>query len=305
MSRPTRSGSGSVRNYCINRAAGVVRLVENGLPGASMRERVYVFEGTPHDAELERLRAVEEVFDPATREHLLATTLGPGWRCLEVGAGAGSVATWMAEAVGDSGRVLAVDINTRFLSGTRPANLEVHEADTRTAAIDPASFDLVHARFVLIHVPDWADALAAMTRCLKPGGWLVLEEPDFSRSRPLAGPPELRGAFENVHRAIEVMFRQRGLDYAFGARLPALLQDREFEEVSIDDGEPIAPGGSPQARLMVLSTYQLREKYVTTGLTTDGDVERYGTFAADPTYHATIRAAGRKPGRRPTDSGRA
>jgi SAM-dependent methyltransferase len=287
----------------------VVRLVEHGLPGASMRERSYVFEGTPHDAELERLRAVEEVFDAATRKCLLATTLGAGWRCLEVGAGAGSIATWMADTVGGSGRVLAVDLNTRFLSGTGPANLDVREEDIRTAAIDPESFDLVHARFVLIHVPDWTDGLAAMTRCLKPGGWLVLEEPDFSRSRPLAGPPELRGAFENVHKAIEAMFRERGMDHAFGARLPTLLQDREFEEISIDDDEPIVPGGAPQAGMMAMSTHQLRGKYVATGRATEGDVERYGTFAADPTcwatYHATIRAAGRKPGKRPTEAGRA
>ena len=107
-----------------------------------MRERSYVFEGTPHGAELERLRAVEEVFDPATRKHLLATTLGTGWRCLEVGAGAGSIARWMADTVGDSGRVLAVDLNTPFLSGTGPTNLDVREADIRTAVIDPESFDL-------------------------------------------------------------------------------------------------------------------------------------------------------------------
>src|SRR5262249_39739429 len=148
--------------------------------------------------------------------------------------------------------------------------------DIRTAAIDPESFDLVHARFVLIHVPDWTDALAAMTRGLKPGGWLVLEEPDFSRSRALAGPPELRGGFENVHRAIEVMFRERGMDFAFGARLPALLREHGFEEISIDDDAPIVPGGSPQARMMAMSTCQLRDKYVATGLATDGDVERYG-----------------------------
>jgi hypothetical protein len=112
----------------------------------------------------------------------------------------------------------------------------------------------------------------------------------------------MRGAFENVHRAIEAMFRDREMDFAFGARLPALLQERGFEEISIDNDAPIVPGGSPQARMMAMSTHQLRDKYVATGLATEGDVERYGTFAADPTcwatYHTTIRAAGRKNGKR-------
>jgi len=266
-----------------------------------MSEQAYVFEGTDRDAELERLRALEGVFDAATRRRLLEAGLSPGWNCLEVGAGAGSVAGWMAETVGTTGRVLAVDTNVRFVSGIASANLEVLEADVRTAAVPPGSFDIAHARFVLIHLPDWAEALDAMVRSLKPGGWLVLEEPDFSCSRALAGPPRLCRAFTNVHRAVEAMFRQRGMDYAFGARLPGLLQERAFEAISIENDAAIVRGGSPHARMMGLSTNQLREKYVATGLATDEDIEGYGAFSADPTcwatYHATISAAGRKPGR--------
>jgi SAM-dependent methyltransferase len=264
-----------------------------------MTEKQCLFEGTCHEAELDRLRTLEAAFDPGTRGCLLATGLCAGWRCLEVGAGAGSVARWLSEAAGPSGRVLAIDLNIRFLSGLAGANLEVREADVRDADVEPDSFDLAHARFVLIHVQDWAAALAAMIRCLKPGGWLVLEEPDFSCSRSLAGPAELRRAFDNVHRAIEAMFRQRGLDHAFGARLPALLLDRGFEGIAIENDAPIVPGGSPFARMMGLSTEQLRDKYVATGLATERDIELYGTFAAEracwATYHATVRASGRKP----------
>jgi SAM-dependent methyltransferase len=265
-------------------------------------EKPYVFGGTRHEAELERLRTLERAFDPGTRAYLRATGLREGGRCLEVGAGAGSVARWLSEVAGPSGRVLAIDLNTRFLSGFAGANLEVREADVRDADVEPGSFDLAHARFVLIHVPDWAAALAAMVRCLKPGGWLVLEEPDFSSSRSLSGPAELRRAFDNVHRATEAMFRQRGLDHAFGARLPALLLERGFEAIAVENDAPVVPGGSPLARMMGLSTEQLRDKYVATGLVTERDIEFYGSFAAEPTccatYHATVRASGRKPGAR-------
>jgi ubiquinone/menaquinone biosynthesis C-methylase UbiE len=263
-----------------------------------MSERSYVFEGTRRDAELDRLRALEVVFDLTTRKRLLASGLGAGWRCLEVGAGAGSIAKWMADTVGESGHVMAVDLDTRFLSAMEKSSFEVCTADIRTASIHKESFDLVHARFVLIHVPDWLEALATMIRSLRPAGWLVLEEPDFSCSRPLAGPHELQRAFENVHKAIEVMFQQRGMNYAFGARLPALFQDGEFEEISIENDAAIVRGGSPHAKMMGMSTYQLRDKYVATGLATEQDIELYGAFAADPTcwatYHATISAAGRK-----------
>lgn len=264
-----------------------------------MTDKPYVFEGTRHEAELERLRTLEAVFDPGTQACLRATGLREGWRCLEVGAGAGSIARWLSEATGPSGRVLAIDLNARFLSGLAGANLEVREADVRDADVEPGSFDLAHARFVLIHVADWAGALTAMIGCLKPGGWVVLEEPDFSRSRSLAGPADLRHAFDNVHRAIEAMFQQRGLDHAFGARLPALLLDRELEEIAIENDAPIVRGGSPFARMMGLSTCQLRDKYVATGLVTERDIELYGAFTAEnacwATYHATIRVSGRKP----------
>jgi ubiquinone/menaquinone biosynthesis C-methylase UbiE len=103
-------------------------------------------------------------------------------RCLEIGAGAGSVATWMSKVVGPTGRVVAVDISTRFLSKARRTNVDVHEADIRTIDLQPASFDFAHARFVFIHLADWRAALDATLRLLKPGGHLVLEEPDFSAS---------------------------------------------------------------------------------------------------------------------------
>jgi SAM-dependent methyltransferase len=266
----------------------------------TMSDRPYVFTETRPDAELERLRALEGVFDTATRHCLLAAGLEPGWRCLEVGPGAGSIARWLSDTVTEAGHVLAVDLNSRFLSGNSKANLEVREADIRTASLQAESMDIAHARFVLIHVPLWREAMAAMIASLKPGGWIVLEEPDFSSSRALAGPPDLRRAFENVHRAIEAMFRQRGMDYAFGARLPTLLQEHDFDSISIENDAAIVAGGSPHARMMAMSTLQLAEKYIATGLASREDIELYGRFAADPacwaTYHATIRGVARKRG---------
>src|SRR5215216_334562 len=154
-----------------------------------MSKASYIFDETQHDHELDRLRTLEAIFDAPTQRCLLSTCLGPGWRCVEVGAGAGSIAKWMSDTVGPHGNVLAVDVNTRFLSQLSAPNLEVREADIRAAAIEPGSVDLAHVRFVLIHVREWAEALAAIVASLKPGGWLVLEEPDFSGARAVAGPP--------------------------------------------------------------------------------------------------------------------
>ena len=263
-----------------------------------MSDRPYVFDTTDYHGELTRLRAIEGVFDAGTRKCLLATGVCAGWSCLEVGAGAGSIAAWLSETVAPDGHVVAVDLNARFLSGLAAPNLSVHEADIRTAALRSESFDLVHARFVLIHMPQWTEALAVMLAALKPGGWLVLEEPDFSMSRSLAGDPDLKRSFDNVHKAIEAMFSQRGMDYAFGARLPTVLQERHLEDISIENDSAIVCGGSPHALMMAMSTSALGDKYIATKLAAAGDIERYARFAAKPacwaTYHATIRAVARK-----------
>src|SRR5438067_13599656 len=96
-----------------------------------------------------RLRALERIYDPASTRRLEALGVGPGWRCLEVGAGGGSITRWLCSKVGPAGRVLAVDIDTRFVGGIRSANLDVARLDVTTVALPAASFDLVHARALL------------------------------------------------------------------------------------------------------------------------------------------------------------
>ena len=71
----------------------------------------YIFTNSRHSQELERLQAIEQLFDRASRKRIQATGITTNWRCLEVGAGAGSIAQWMATMVGESGKVVAVDLD--------------------------------------------------------------------------------------------------------------------------------------------------------------------------------------------------
>jgi len=52
-----------------------------------------------------RMELLERVQDPATIEHLRRIGVAPGWRCLELGAGGGSIAAWLARRVGLGGPV--------------------------------------------------------------------------------------------------------------------------------------------------------------------------------------------------------
>jgi 2-polyprenyl-3-methyl-5-hydroxy-6-metoxy-1,4-benzoquinol methylase len=258
----------------------------------------YVFRQVEEQDELRRLRAIEEVFDPSSRRRLSATGMCPGWSCLEVGPGAGSLLNWMAAVVGPAGRVTGVDLSTKFLSAAQPQHVEIREGDVRTIPLAPDSFDLVHARYVLVHLPDYEAAVSKMIACLKPGGWLVLEEPDFSASRGITGDVAQLAAVSRVNQAIKAMYEARGMDHAVGLHLPGLLQRHGLRGLLVENDAPLSSGGSGVATIMRLSALQLSEKYLATKVVTASDLDVYALFAEDPQtwaiYYGTVAVMGRK-----------
>src|SRR5437899_421244 len=128
--------------------------------------------------EQERLRLLADLRDPATRRRLGAVGIGPGWRCCDVGSGAGTIAAWMAEQVGPHGSVVSIDVDTRFQPPTS-GNLEVRALDITAEAIGDAEFDLVHARAVLEHVAEREAVLDNMIAATRPGGWIVATDADW------------------------------------------------------------------------------------------------------------------------------
>ncbi|MBV8431903.1 MAG: methyltransferase domain-containing protein [Solirubrobacterales bacterium] len=135
----------------------------------------------PHSAEDEarRLQLLEQRLDPLTKRRIGRLGLGPGARCLEIGGGRGSITRWLSDPVGATGRVVATDLQLGFLSEIDAPNVEVVRHDIRTDAFPPDSFDLIHTRAVLMHISPSLDLLRRIAAWLAPGGWLVLEEPDF------------------------------------------------------------------------------------------------------------------------------
>ncbi|MBV9281043.1 MAG: class I SAM-dependent methyltransferase [Chloroflexi bacterium] len=117
--------------------------------GASVAQ--YAFD-QPWEEERQRLVLLEEAHDPVTIRQLEAVEVGKGWRCAEVGAGAGSIARWLAERVGATGRVIALDLDTRFLDAASYTNLEVRRQDIVHDPLEEGAYDLIHARYLLMHL---------------------------------------------------------------------------------------------------------------------------------------------------------
>jgi SAM-dependent methyltransferase len=106
----------------------------------------YVFDPT-WQQEYARLRSIEDLFDPVSKRYLRTIGVRQGWRCLEVGCGAGGVAMWPADEVGPTGKVVATDLDTGFLEGRHGrANLEVRRHNLTQDPLEDATYDLVHAR---------------------------------------------------------------------------------------------------------------------------------------------------------------
>ncbi len=264
--------------------------------GREMLKTDYVFQATEEPRELQRLQMLERIFDAGTQRRMLATGLTTGWHCLEVGAGAGSIVRWLEQRVGPSGKVVALDTNPRFLRGSSSSTIEILQGDICDMDLPLATFDLVHARYVMIHIAEYRKAFERMLRCVKPGGWVVIEEPDFQAARAVAGPEEARTSFGRVTDAIEQMFTSLGMDYSLGAQLPALFQQHDLSHLTVEHEGHLSAGGGMIAQLMKLSAEQLRDKYVATGKVTEADIEQYGRLADDPEswaiYYATVAVTG-------------
>jgi len=149
------------------------------------------------------------------------------------------------------------------------------------------------------HAQSHQRALKKIIEALRPGGWLVLEEPDFSVARVVTGPKGLGRSVQRVNEAIQHMFSNTGLDPAFGVKLPGLLQEMGLVNLAVENDTPLVQGGSPMATIMKLSAHQLAEKYLATGRVTKTDLTRYIRFAEDPdswaVYRATVAVVAQKP----------
>lgn len=164
-------------------------------------------------SERERLDAMARTWDPGTVRLIGDLGIGRGQRCLEAGAGTGSVARALADLVGTEGHVLAVDRDTRFLDDL-PAQVEIRCADVMTDDLPPSRFDLVHARLLVAHLHPHRHALERLAAAVAPGGWLVVEEVDWTYADRVE--PE-----EPVHTAMVQALGHvmDGFDATYGRRL--------------------------------------------------------------------------------------
>jgi SAM-dependent methyltransferase len=256
----------------------------------------YLFDAD--DEERARLEAHEALWDDATFRRLDGVGVGAGWRCLEIGAGTGSVARWLVERVGRTGHVVATDVDTRWLAPAAGPTLEVRHHDVTDDPLEAGGYDLVHCRLVLEHLPPHEAVVARLAAALRPGGWLVVEDYDV-RVMALSAPHH--PAWAAVNAAMIAALQAQGVNPLTGADLVRLLTAAGLEEV---DAEAFARALPIPALAAVFEPplRRLAPLMLRRGLLTEADLlavlEAFADGGDDPPTAYTpllVSVAGRRP----------
>ena len=231
----------------------------------------YVFDNAGRSAEAQH-RELSRLYDENTIRHIEQLGIDRGWSCLEVGGGGGSIASWLCARVGVLGRVLATDLDPRFLRELSYENLEARQHDIRTEDLPKGEFDLAHARLVLIHLPDREVALRRMIDALKPDGWIVVEEFDALTflPDPAVNPGEVN---LRIRHAFREALTARGVNLHCGRLLAHELKTNGLEQVGVEATVSLWGGKSGGTTLMKLHFKEMREPMVSSGLITPEEFE--------------------------------
>ena len=206
------------------------------MPSAEPPGVRYAMSEIDADGEGPRLAMLEAILDGPTFARLERIGVGNGWRCADVGAGRGSVSKWLRDR---GAEVISADIMPRFLSGPH-----VRPHDICDGPVEDSAFDLVHCRALLAHVADFDGAVDNLVASARPGGWVMVAEPDYGTMVEC----------EPDHPRAEVFrrFRERStagtrMDAFVGRRVHEVLGAR-LQDVSSEGLTDFVCGGSLRAR---------------------------------------------------------
>ena len=232
----------------------------------------YLLENRHREAGL-RLEAISALFDSTTFRHIHRMNLKAGCRCWEVGAGSPSVPLQLSKVVGDTGSVLATDIDIAWLGDMGASNISILKHDIVTEEPPSGSFDLIHARLVLVHLPKRDAVLKKLVGALKTEGWLLIEDADPAL-QPLAcleeRTPEQILA-NKIRRGFRQLMLDRGVDLSYGRTLPRVLREAGLEDVMAEAFFPLA---RPECSFLEIATIDLlRQQLIESGLATNEEIE--------------------------------
>jgi SAM-dependent methyltransferase len=257
----------------------------------------YVFD-TSSDLAGQHMALLESVLDPPTTAFLDELDIRPGQRCLDLGAGGGSITRWLAERTGPQGTVVAVDTDTDHL--VEQPGVQVLRHDLTEGLPVDGPFDVIHARLLLVHMPDREVVFKSLVDALAPGGWLVLG--DFS-GRPLdlmaAPTPADARLFDRMqHLSHEVLAPVQGIDLEWADSVDDRMVAAGLVDVDSMEWSRTTRGGTAgclfHGNLNEQAAPLLREVGAS-----DDEMRRYRSLMRNPAFRAWFYRLVTVRGRRP------
>lgn len=251
------------------------------------------------DNEWQRLALLAEDYNFLWCRNLESLGVGPGWRCLDVGAGRGVLARWMAD-VARVDEAVAVDKDTTYLRQITSDALTIVEADVTDERFSPGEFDLVHSRSTLFHIPRRFEVLKRMPSWLKPGGWLVLGDPIAMASGPTGHGTD--PGFQKTMRAMWHALRETiGTDIDWVPTYPALFEELGLTDISWQILFPSVTPGSAAAGRWKIAWLDVRDAILATGMVSEEEFEEAIAYLSSDRVSETATGMMFIRGRRPLD----
>ena len=246
------------------------RIAPISSPAATNHGR-YIFDNAAAETAT-RFSALATIFDPGTIRHLIEIGVTKGRTCLEIGAGGGTIADWLCDRVGPEGRVMATDIDTQYLNSLNKPNLDLRRHDIARDVLPKETFDLVHVRLVLVHLPERDEVLTRIVSALKPGGSLAEEFDSLSlQPDPVIASTEIP---IKTLSAMEQLMARRGVDSLYGRRLAARVRSLGLASVTAEGRLFMWEGQSTGADLTRANFKQIRNELIELGLITESEFDR-------------------------------
>ena len=254
--------------------------VEPPSPAAAVDDPNAVYALGSSRGESARLQRQAEELAPDSAVLLDRVGLRPGDSAIDLGCGPRGVIDLLAERVAPGGRVVGLDADpshvemaSGFVAGRSLSNVEVVRGDARHTGLESGSFDLVHARTLLITVPQPAAVLREMLRLARPGGWVAGLEP--ATQAAICYPPH--PAFDRLWEIFTIAFSRNGADPHFGRRMAELYRQAGLKDITVEARAGVYPAGHSRRTIRADLVRSMHPQIIDIGLADQHELDELHT----------------------------
>jgi SAM-dependent methyltransferase len=178
------------------------------------------------------------------------------------------------------GSVTAIDINPVLLELIPAQNLTIEQLDVRTGQLPANAYDLVSCRALLHQISDYApEVLGQMAAALKPGGYLLIQEPDFHLAQTTE--PEV---WAKTWKALIEWGRANGIDWLIGRKLPAMVSTLGLGQVQAKTDVQNIRGRDRGALYFRMFFAEVRDRVVGSGRLEAATLDAASALLEDSNY---------------------